>query len=336
MVPVALIFAMLLMCSDSSAKPLDLRLVVDEEKCWTGAFWGLLKYLMHSERAGGLRHIQQFSYDGHKKQQSAEVGIRGLGAWRRTGRSRGAVHGDRPNQQTSHPHRNRLVLLFEIPMESISLSTCCWDSLAYEFHPGLESALPSMTLRDCGTAPLVSTLRICPYLTTLTLNYTGIAHGSKPFDAEALGIALGHAPSLEDVNICFDFTKPREARWLRGNIGTLKNLVRLQTLAIPTQMLLGWVLDTPRLHLRDVFPASLRELRLRHDGSDRSWFKYCWKQSHSPISEYLNWRADKRSSNIGVALNRIYIHQRDSWLDFAVVKELQQKCDLLGIPIEFR
>jgi hypothetical protein len=320
---------MLLTYPGASSKPLDLRIVFDEEKCWTGALWGLLKYLMHSDRAEGLRHIQQLSYDGREKPRRHT-------ARELPRRSRESVHGDRKSQKKSGPYRTRLPLLFGIPIDSISLSTCCWDSMTFECHPGLEFTVPSMTLFDCETAPLVSTLRICTHLTTLTLNYSDSTQGSEQFDADALGIALGHAPSLEHVNICFEFARSKEAPWLRGNIGTLKNLARLQTLEIPTQVLLGWDMDAPRLPLWDVFPTSLQELRLRHDGSDRSWFKSCWKQSLSPISEYLDWRAKKkRSLNKGVALNRICIHQRGSWMDLAVVEELQGKCYLLGIPIAF-
>jgi hypothetical protein len=50
----------------------------------------------------------------------------------------------------------------------------------------------------------------------------------------------------------------------------MKNLVRLQTLEIPTQVLLGCDLDRPRLPLWGVFPDSLHELQLRDDGSEKS------------------------------------------------------------------
>jgi hypothetical protein len=111
-------------------------------------------------------------------------------------------------------------------MESISLSTRCEDSLVHELtYGGIESALTSMTLRHCGIAPLASILQECPHITKL--NYTVVLYNFNPFSAGALGIALGHASSLENLNIRFELTRPKEPRWLLQNIGTLKSLAQL-------------------------------------------------------------------------------------------------------------
>jgi hypothetical protein len=333
-VSMALIFALLLTCS--SSKPLDLRLVLCEV-CGVDDFWEILEHLIQSEPAGGLRPVRQLSYSGYKVEQSVEVGILGAG-----GSGWGAVHDDdHPNQQLSYSHRSQRKLLFGISMESISLSTRCWDSLAPEFHAGVQSALTSMTLRirGCETASLVSILRICPHLTRL--NYIGVIHDFNPFDAETLGIALGHAPSLEHVSLCLEFTMSRrflglwDAPWLQGNIGALKKLVRLRTLEIPAHVLLGWCLDTPRLPLWDVFPGSLHELRLRDDGSHLPQNIFSWAHSLSPLSEYLDWRADDSNPSIGVALDQVFIQQRGRF-NPDVVEALQQKCDRLGIKITFK
>jgi hypothetical protein len=327
-VSVALIVALLLTCP--SSKLLDLRLVVNEGVYGLGEFWEILKQLMQSEGAGSLHHVQKLSYVGYREEHS----LRGLGGWEPS---------DRPDQRLSPARRNQHALLFGIPMESISLSTSGWGSgsLVHELtHGDFEYALTSMTLSTCGTAPLVATLRVCPHLKTL--NYSCVIKDDS-FDAEALGIALGHVRSLEHVKICVDFTwearqrRPGQARWLHGNIGTLKNLVKLRTLEIPTQVLLGWDLDTPvpRLPLCDVFPASLQELTLRDDGAKLSCpigsYSYFWAKTLSPLSEYLDWRGGSGGPSMGAALYRVGIVQRNHLLDSAVAEKLQQKCYHLGI-----
>jgi hypothetical protein len=186
---------------------------------------------------------------------------------------------------------------------------------------------------------LVTLLRICPHLARL--NYIGVIHDFNAFDAELFGIALGLAPSLEHVSLCLEFTMRRDfwglwdAPWLKGTIGALKNLVRLRTLEIPAHVLLGWCLDTPRLPLWDVFPGSLHELRLRDDGSELPQTIFSWAHSLSPLSEYLDWRADDSNSSIGVALDQVFIQRRGQF-NPDVVEALQQKCDRLGIKITFR
>jgi hypothetical protein len=311
-VPVALIVALLLTCS--SSKPLDLGLVMDEAG-QMDEFWEIFKHVTHWRRVGGLRHLRQLSYVGHARHFGG-----GFRSMHMVGNGRAV-------------HHNQFALLFRIPMESILLSSSCWDPLVPQFRAGDQSALTSMTLRECKTGPLVSILRVCPHLKTL--NFTGVINWDS-FDAKALGITLGHVSSLEHLDICFESrryghynTHINAPPWLRGNIGTLQNLARLQTLELPTQLLLGWGLDTPRLPLWDVFPASLRELRLRDDGSTLS--SYCWSRTLSPLCEYLDWRA--KNSSTEVVLDRIRIHQRGSRLESAVVEELQQKCDRLGITI---
>jgi hypothetical protein len=329
----ALIFARLLTCS--SSKPLALRLVSKGEALrGSGEFWEILNHLIESEWAGGLRRVRQLSYDGYKAHFPLSVQQT---FW-------GAPFADRPVQQRYYSRQNELALLFEIPMESISLSTNCRDSLAHVIHPGVESALISMTLRGCEIAPLASILQKCSHLTTL--NYIGLIHDFIPFDMEALGIALGHSRSLEHVNISFEFARkvclvgPWDTPWLLGNIGTLKGLAQLKTLEIPTQVLLGLDLDTPRRPLWDVFPAGLLELQLRDDGSELSkpisdyCWDYCWDKTLSPLYEYLDWRENNCGPSMGVALDWIGIVQRNHLLDSAVVEELQLKCDHLGITFE--
>jgi hypothetical protein len=331
-VSAALIVARLLTCS--SSKPLDITLSVFEDVCGMDEFWDILKHLRHSEQAGGLRHVRELSYEGlqmtgARKRQSDAVDIGGLD----TSGSRWGL----ADQQQSYSHWKQFQLLFGVPIESISLDSTWFhrrNLLYHQFHPGIQSTLTSLTLSCCGTASLVSILPICPYLTTL--NYTGVIPDFTPFDAESLGIALGHAPSLEHVTICFWFMwsarlgRP-EACWLRGTIGTLKNLVRLQTLEIPTQLLLGWGLDTPRKPLWDVLPDSLHKLKLRDDGAEiftAQHHDYCWAKTLAPLFEYLEWREHS-------CMDQICICQRFSRLDSAVMFLLQQKCHRLGIKLGF-
>ncbi|KAH8802034.1 hypothetical protein F5882DRAFT_392817 [Hyaloscypha sp. PMI_1271] len=111
-------------------------------------------------------------------------------------------------------------------------------------------------------------------------------HVGEHLDCEKLGLALAHrASTLESLKIAVQF-ESRSALDVTGgggthsdwgplhSIGSLRSFTKLESLQLAPEILFGWEKDGD-LSLRDLLPASLRDLHFRWDFG--SWEKSPWE-----------------------------------------------------------
>ena len=169
----------------------------------------------------------------------------------------------------------------------------------------------------------------------------------SPFlDCEALGKALKHIRLIEHlaVSVKFFTSSAMEVDWggayekgehwgIKGNIGSLSELVHLKSLEVPIVVLLGWAVSYSAPQLADILPKNLRQLLLKNDLN--FFYKYEWDQQAclDRLSEYL------RLQTCSASLDEITVRLRDCapedrW-DQDAKKELRLLCGEAGVSCVF-
>lgn len=174
------------------------------------------------------------------------------------------------------------------------------NALPWPLHTPYTPALTSLCLKRSHAEPhiLQALTAIAPKLKTLEYDYW--LHYALYLDTEALLKALDPIKdSLEELVIAFipfspDAADPGEQgdQIIRGALGSLKHLHRLQSLEISLTVLLGWYAESAK-GLANVLPASLQAVTFRDDCIGSDGFEWWDETSMDTFTAFLtsDWRS---------------------------------------------
>lgn len=235
---------------------------------------------------------------------------------------------------------NQILPLFSMPsVRSVSMAVSAKD-IVWPSQTAPKSFITSLTLHHTQLSEemLGQLLLATPSLRFLGYqSWFDIDSGGRPgrahwefFDCAKLGQSLSYVQhSLEHLVISVQFVSLQTDvalggfRGMAGKLDTLNGFKKLHSLVIPSIVLLGWTVDSPR-KMGDILPLSLRHLCLTDDLHELGEDKWGDEALLPLIQEFLEERSFSASKleSISLLLNQ----SQTEWCEEARVK-LKSICE---------